>query len=141
MSFSDNQIKTLQKLEPQTHKVVPTWNYAAVHAYGSLRVIDDAAAWIRDQLETMTVHHEAVFREPWAVSDAPRDFTDKLIEQIVGIEIGITRLQGKWKVSQNQPSKNQDSVIQGLYKSGKPEMAALVATKTRNANLQDSNND
>lgn len=121
----------------QTGKVVPTWNYAVVHAYGSLRVIDDAA-WIRNQLEQMTILHEAAFQEPWAVSDAPRDFTDKLIEQIVGIEIGVTWLQGKWKVSQNQPAENQDSAIQGLNKSGKPEMAALVAAKTHNANLQDS---
>jgi len=124
----------------QTGKVVPTWNYAAVHVYGSLRVIDDAA-WIRNQLEQLTMQHEATFPEPWAVSDAPHDFTDKLIEQIVGIEIGVTRLLGKWKVSQNQPAENQDSVIQGLNKSGKPEMAALVAAKMRNANLQDSNND
>ncbi|MDO9105922.1 MAG: FMN-binding negative transcriptional regulator [Methylovulum sp.] len=115
----------------QTGKVVPTWNYAAVHVYGSLRVIDDTA-WIHDQLEAMTTRHEAAFPEPWAVSDAPHDFTDKLIEQIVGIEIGVTRMLGKWKVSQNQPAENQDSVIQGLNKSGKAEMAGLVTSKAKN---------
>jgi len=75
----------------QSGKVVPTWNYAAVHAYGPLRVIDDAV-WIRNQLEQMTTQHEAAFPEPWAVADAPHDFTDRLIEQIVGIEIAVTRM-------------------------------------------------
>ncbi|MDD5277323.1 MAG: FMN-binding negative transcriptional regulator [Methylovulum sp.] len=112
----------------QTGKVVPTWNYAVVHAYGALRVIDDAA-WIRKQLEQMTAHHEAAFPQPWAVSDAPHDFTDQLIGQIVGIELAVTRLRGKWKVSQNQPAENQDSVAQGLNKSGKAQMAGLVTSK------------
>lgn len=115
----------------QTGKVVPTWNYAAVHAYGALRVIDDAV-WIRNQLEAMTTHHEAAFPEPWAISDAPHDFTGKLIEHIIGIEISVTRLLGKWKVSQNQPAENQDSIIEGLNKSGKAEMASLVASKAKN---------
>ncbi|MEQ1543645.1 FMN-binding negative transcriptional regulator [Methyloglobulus sp.] len=109
-------------------KVVPTWNYTVVHAYGSLRIIDDAA-WVRHQLEALTNHNEAAFPEPWAVSDAPHDFTEKLIEAIVGVEIVITRLDGKWKVSQNQPDKNQASVIQGLSESGQSDgltMAELV---------------
>ena len=75
-----------------------TWNYAVVHAYGSLRTIDDAT-WVRAQLEAFTYHNEAAFPEPWAVSDAPYDFTEKLIENIVGIEIVVTRFSGKWKVS------------------------------------------
>lgn len=78
----------------------------------------------------MTFHHELAFPEPWMVSDAPQDFTDMLIEQIVGIEITITRLQGKWKVSQYQFSENQESVIEGLHKLGKTEMATLVARCT-----------
>ncbi|MDO9162082.1 MAG: FMN-binding negative transcriptional regulator [Methylococcaceae bacterium] len=111
----------------QTGKVVPTWNYAAVHAYGTMRVIDDAA-WIRNQLETLTAEHEAAFPKPWAVSDAPHDFTEKLIEQIIGIEITVTRLSGKWKVSQNQPAENQIGVINGLNECGKVEAAALIKT-------------
>ncbi|NOT12726.1 MAG: FMN-binding negative transcriptional regulator [Methylococcaceae bacterium] len=114
----------------ETGKVVPTWNYTVVHAYGSLRIIDDAA-WVRHQLEALTNHNEAAFPKPWAVSDAPHDFTEKLIEAIVGIEILITRLDGKWKVSQNQPDKNQASVIQGLSASGQSDgltMAELVKT-------------
>ena len=109
-------------------KVVPTWNYTVVHAYGPLRIIDDAS-WVRSQLEALTAHNEAAFAEPWKVSDAPHDFTEKLIEAIVGIEMVITRLSGKWKVSQNQPPQNQASVIQGLNASeqiGATTMAALV---------------
>lgn len=113
----------------ETGKVVPTWNYTAVHAYGALRVIEDAD-WIRIQLEALTDRHEAVFSKPWAVSDAPQDFTEKLLEKIVGIEIVITRLSGKWKVSQNQPEPNRIGVVQGLKSSGQPAdlaMAMLVS--------------
>lgn len=110
----------------ESGRVVPTWNYTAVHAYGSLRIIDDAS-WIRTQLEALTAHNEASFSEPWAVSDAPAEFTEKLIEAIVGIEIVITRLSGKWKVSQNQPPQNRRSVIQGLNDSGQSEAVAMAA--------------
>ncbi|MDD5267981.1 MAG: FMN-binding negative transcriptional regulator [Methylococcales bacterium] len=109
-------------------KVVPTWNYTVVHAYGHLRIIDDTA-WVRSQLEALTAHNEAAFAEPWKVSDAPHDFTEKLIEAIVGIEMVITRLSGKWKVSQNQPPQNQASVVQGLNACehiGSTAIASLV---------------
>lgn len=112
--------------KPQTGKVVPTWNYAAVHAYGRLRIIDDPV-WIRRQLESMTAEFEAGFPEPWSVADAPADFTERLITQIIGIEIGVTRLQGKWKVGQNQPPENRSSVIEALRESGQAAMADLVA--------------
>ena len=118
----------------ETGKVVPTWNYAVVHAYGSLRIIDDAS-WVRSQMEDLTTHHEAAFPVPWALSDAPEDFTEKLIEAVIGIEMVITRLSGKWKVSQNQPPQNQHSVIQGLNASGQSEaiaMAALVNAGVKN---------
>lgn len=111
--------------KPQTGKVVPTWNYAAVHAYGTLRINDDPV-WIRRQLEVMTQALEAGFSEPWSVADAPADFTERLITQIVGIEISVTRLQGKWKVSQNQPPENQNSVVEALRGSGQSAMASLV---------------
>jgi transcriptional regulator len=119
----------------ETGKVVPTWNYAVVHAYGYLRVVDDAA-WLRAQLEALTAHNEASFPERWAVSDAPREFTERLIANIVGFEMVISRLSGKWKVSQNQPQQNQASVIEGLKASGQQEssaMAALVEAATKNA--------
>ncbi len=114
----------------ETGKVVPTWNYAVVHTYGTLRIIDDAA-WLRAQLEALTDHNEANFSKPWTVADAPHEYTEKLIGSIVGIEIVITKLSGKWKVSQNQPAQNQASVIAGLNHSGMRDataMAALVAT-------------
>ena len=119
----------------ETGKVVPTWNYAVVHAYGTVRVVDDAA-WLRAQLEALTTHNEASFPEPWAVSDAPHEFTEKLIGNIVGFEIVISRLSGKWKVSQNQPQQNQASVVEGLKASGQQDssaMAVLVEAETKNA--------
>ena len=112
----------------ETGKVVPTWNYAVVHAYGFLRVVDNAA-WLRAQLEDLTTHNEAPLAEPWAVSHAPQDYIEKLMTAIVGIEMVITRLSGKWKVSQNQPARNQASIVAGLEASSLPEapsMAALV---------------
>ncbi len=117
-----------------TGKVVPTWNYAVVHAYGHMRVVDDVA-WLRTQLEALTAHNEASFAEPWAVADAPREFTEKLIGSIVGIEMVISRLSGKWKVSQNQPQQNQASVIEGLNAAGQPDscaMAVLVEAAAKN---------
>ncbi len=116
----------------ETGKVVPTWNYTVVHAYGALRIIEDAA-WIRDQLEALTNHNEAGFAEPWTLDDAPMDFTEKLIDTIIGIEIAITRLSGKWKVSQNQSLENQLGVIQGLNSIGETEMAALVSAGINHA--------
>jgi transcriptional regulator len=105
-------------------KVVPTWNYAAVHAYGELKVIDDPA-WVFGQISALTATHEAVLPQPWAVTDAPDDYIEKMIGAIVGIEITITRLLGKWKVSQNQPAVNQASLIAALEKAGDP-MAGLI---------------
>jgi transcriptional regulator len=117
----------------ETGKVVPTWNYAVVHAYGTLRIIDDAV-WVRAQIEALTAHNEAGFARPWSVSDAPHEFTEKRIGAIVGFEIVITKLTGKWKVSQNQTAQNQASVIEGLNNSGlrdAAEMAALVAANAK----------
>lgn len=110
----------------QHGQVVPTWNYAVVHACGTLRTIQDPG-WIRSQLEALTRQSEAAFAEPWAVADAPPEYIDRLAEAIVGIEMVITRLSGKWKVSQNQSSENQAGVIAGLGELGAAELAALVA--------------
>ena len=97
----------------ETGKVVPTWNYAVVHAYGPLHVRDDPA-WVRQQMVALTAQQENGFTMPWQVDDAPRDFTERLIQQVVGIEIPISRWMGKWKVSQNQPVGNRDSVVAHL---------------------------
>ena len=105
-------------------KVVPTWNYVAVHAFGELRVIDDLA-WIFGQISALTATNEAALPQPWAVTDAPADYIEKMLGTIVGIEITISRLLGKWKVSQNQPSANQASLIAALERNGNP-MADLI---------------
>ncbi|MFM9969478.1 MAG: FMN-binding negative transcriptional regulator [Burkholderiales bacterium] len=113
-------------------KVVPTWNYVSVQARGKLSVIDDAQ-WLRSQLESLTVHNEKAFTHQWAVADAPHDFTEKLIESIVGIEIIITELKGKWKVSQNRSSRDIKSVTEGLRGHGQDDMANLVQSRNGDA--------
>ncbi|MDD2918921.1 FMN-binding negative transcriptional regulator [Rhodoferax sp.] len=116
-------------------KAVPTWNYAVAHAYGSLRVVDDAA-WLRAHLEALTSHHEASFPKPWHVSDAPGDYIEKMMAAVVGIEINITRLLGKWKASQNQPAQNQAGVIAGLGVRADARslaMAELIKVKSTGA--------
>jgi transcriptional regulator len=112
----------------ETGRAVPTWNYVVVHAYGFLRVIDDAV-WVRSHLERLTAAHEASFAEPWKVSDAPADYIQARLRSIVGIELVITRLLGKWKMSQNQPEANRTGVIRGLQQLGTAsasEVADLV---------------
>jgi len=108
-------------------KVVPTWNYATVHAYGELKVIEDPA-WIFGQISALTATNEAALPQPWAVTDAPADYIEKMLGAIVGIEITINRLLGKWKVSQNQPAANQASLIAALEKAGDP-MAGLIRAR------------
>lgn len=97
----------------QTGMVVPTWNYVVAHVRGTLRVIEDAH-WLRAHLAALTAQQEAAFEQPWQLEDAPAGFIDKLMQAVVGIEIEITQLTGKWKVSQNQPPENQLGVLQGL---------------------------
>ena len=109
----------------ETGKVVPTWNFAVVHAYGTLRVVEDAS-WLRAQLEELTDHNETPFPKPWRLGDAPAEFTEKLMGAIVGVEMVITRLSGKWKVSQNQPPQNQSSLVEGLTESGETDALAMA---------------
>jgi transcriptional regulator len=98
-------------------KVVPTWNYAVVHAYGRLRAVDDAA-WLRAFVEKLTDRHEAGRTVRWKVTDAPADYVDKMVTAIVGIELPIARLLGKWKVSQNRPARDREGVVAGLHEQG-----------------------
>jgi transcriptional regulator len=98
-------------------KAVPTWNYVVVHARGRLRAIDDPF-WLRQQLEMLVTHHEEGFAEPWEIDEAPPDYIDKMLAAIVGIEIVISELKGKWKVSQNQPAANRAGVVAGLREQG-----------------------
>lgn len=109
----------------ETGKVVPTYNYAVVHAYGRLRAIDDKVA-LRALLERLTNRHEAARDAPWQVSDAPDDYIDRTLDGIVGIEIALTRLVGKWKVSQNRGAADRQGVARGLRASGTPEHQAMA---------------
>lgn len=112
----------------RTGKVVPTWNYIAVHAAGPMRVIDDPV-WVRQQIEDLTEQHEGRRAAPWAVSDAPADFVAAQLRSIVGIEIDILDLQGKWKLSQNRSAEDRKGVVQGLAREADaagPVMAALI---------------
>lgn len=97
----------------ETGKVVPTWNYLAVHAEGTARTMGDPA-WLKQHLHQLTDQHESVMSAPWSVDDAPTDYTDRLVAAIVGIEIKIERLTGKLKASQNQPEGNRAGVKAGL---------------------------
>lgn len=107
-------------------RVVPTWNYAVVHVHGRLRPIEDAAG-ITGIVTALTDTHEASQPHPWQVSDAPAEHTARLIANIVGIEISITRMSGKWKVSQNQPPGNRASLVKALEASGSSEAAVMAA--------------
>jgi transcriptional regulator len=106
-------------------KVVPTWNYVMVQARGPLRAIDDAA-WVRAFVTRLTTRHEAVQARPWAVADAPPDFIETMTRAIVGIEITLTALTGKWKVSQNRSAADRAGVVSGLQAAGLMEAARSV---------------
>ena len=111
-----------------THKVVPTWNYATVQARGEGRVVDDSA-WLRRQLDDLTASQEGRLPAPWKPSDAPADFLAATMKGIIGIEIPIASLVGKWKVSQNRSAEDQQGVVQGLQQQAATAMAQLVAER------------
>ncbi len=107
-----------------THKVVPTWNYAVVHASGVLRAVEEAP-WLHALVTRLTTHHEAPRAAPWAVSDAPDDYVQTMLRAIVGIEIPVDRLVGKWKISQNRTEADRQGVLAGL-ETGSSEARALA---------------
>jgi len=110
-----------------TGKVVPTWNYAVVHARGKLRVIDDAA-WLHRLVTRLTDRHEAPRSPPWHVDDAPADYIDQMLRAIVGIKIELTGVQGKWKLGQNRSAADRDGVARGLQAQlGEPDASSLAA--------------
>ena len=116
-------------------KVVPTWNYVVVHAHGPLQVIDDPL-WLRSQLEALVARHEGSTAAPWSIDDAPADYIERMIGSIVGFEIGVSKLVGKWKVSQNQPAQNRAGVIGALRERADAqavEMADLIEEASRHA--------
>lgn len=113
-----------------THKVVPTWNYAVVHAHGVLRAVDDAP-WLHDLVSRLTDHHEQPRSAPWSVEDAPEDFVQQMLAAIVGIEIAVDRLVGKFKLSQNRSATDRDGVVQGLAAGGDAAARAMAAAIPR----------
>jgi transcriptional regulator len=114
-------------------KVVPTWNYAVVHAHGIPTAIEDHD-WLLAHVTELTRVHESAEEKPWAVGDAPREFIDKMLAAIVGIEIPIEVLEGKWKVNQNREPQDQRGAAAGLERRGTPEsteMAGLVRARAK----------
>jgi transcriptional regulator len=107
-------------------KEVPTWNYVVVHAYGTLKVISDEH-WLLTHVESLTNIHEAASPVPWKVSDAPGEFIKSMLKGIIGLELPIRRLEGKWKVSQNRTERERKGVIEGLSNLNTPESLAMKA--------------
>ena len=115
----------------ETGSVVPTYNYAVVHAHGTLATFDDPVL-LEAHLRKLTNAHEAAFANRWSVDDAPASFIRDMLKGIVGIEIPIARLEGKWKLSQNRSDADRAGVVEGLTATGIPsdrEMATLVSGK------------
>jgi transcriptional regulator len=113
-------------------KEVPTWNYVVVHAYGPLQIIHDEH-WLRAHLEQLTTQSESSVPAPWKLSDAPADFIRTLLNGIVGFELPIHRLEGKWKVSQNRTASEKQGVVAGLTALDTPAsliMKNLVAERS-----------
>lgn len=107
-------------------KAVPTWNYIAIHAYGRAETFDDPQR-LRQLLAELTRHHEQKRAEPWAIDDAPPAYIDSMLRAIVGFELPIERLQGKWKLGQNRDKTDYDSVRTHLAASGLAHEAELAA--------------
>ncbi len=107
-------------------KVVPTWNYAIVQASG-IAVVHEESFWLKAQITALTEVHEGSRPSPWAVTDAPAPFIEAQMRGIVGIEIVVTELTGKWKVSQNRDDADRPGVVAGLSSEGRSAMASLVS--------------
>jgi len=122
---------SLYATKKETGKVVPTWNYAMVQVRGKARVRDQVD-WLTPQLNALTTAREAARAQPWSIADAPPDYIEAQKKAIVGIEIEIAVIEGKWKVSQNQPEANRRSVVAGFsVEESTREMAELVRSYGR----------
>jgi transcriptional regulator len=109
----------------ETGRVVPTWNYAAIHAYGKLTFFEDSER-LRDIVTRLTNLHEAAFPKPWQVTDAPPNYIDSQLKAIVGFELPISRLEGKRKFNQNRSTEDRAGVIQGLRSLEDPGKTAVA---------------
>lgn len=110
----------------ETGKVVPTWNYVTIHAYGPITFSDDLGELL-EVVTRLTAQHEGKRADPWAVTDAPAAFIQGQLKGIVAFSMPITRLQGKWKVSQNRTLPDREGVVAGLRADGEDAAADLVA--------------
>lgn len=115
----------------ETGKVVPTYNYIVVHAHGAMRIFEDAE-WLRKFVGGLTDRFEASRARPWAMTDAPDEFIAAQLRAIVGIEIPIARLIGKWKTSQNRPAMDQKGVVAGLRESEDAVAQAMAVAVEQN---------
>lgn len=114
------------RTKAETGKVVPTWNYAIVQARGPATAIEDAA-WLRSQIDALTAQQEGRRASPWQIGDAPEPFIAAQLKGIVGIEITVTAIDGKWKVSQNRPEADREGVARGIREEApNAEMLELV---------------
>ena len=122
------------RTKQDTGRVVPTWNYIAVHAYGALHLRDDPT-FLRPHLEALTRQHEGDRPTPWHVSDAPADYIDQQLKAIVGVQFEIKRIEGKWKMSQNRSAADIDGVIHGLGESeaARDQTVAAIVRERRPA--------
>jgi transcriptional regulator len=111
-------------------RVVPTWNYITAHVYGQLVVHDDPV-WVEDLVRRLTAKHEAARAEPWSVDDAPEKFVAGQLRAIVGVELAITRIEAKAKLSQNRPEADVVGVVAGLRERGDEQAARDVAEANR----------
>ncbi|MGD0437806.1 MAG: FMN-binding negative transcriptional regulator [Bryobacteraceae bacterium] len=109
----------------ETGRVVPTWNYAVVHAHGPLRIFDDVALLERHVRE-LTSLEEAALPQPWSPDQAPADFLGAMLKGIVGLEIPVARLDGKWKVNQNRLPRDRAGAIRALRVAGDPASASMA---------------
>jgi transcriptional regulator len=115
----------------QHGKVVPTWNYTEVHARGTARLIEEHDALLR-HLHSLTNQNEQAFEQPWSVNDAPRDYIEGMTKAIVGVEVAVESLEGKWKLNQNRIDADRFGVIEGLRTAGSSEgreMAQLMGDR------------
>lgn len=119
----------------QHGKAVPTWNYAVVHAHGLPKPIEDKA-WLLNLVTELSHDHEAAQALPWKVADAPPDYIDRLLDMIVGIEMPIAKLEGKWKLHQNKPHADRLGVIAGLQAKNQeqPTVADLMQRSMQELN-------
>lgn len=129
VSFQGPQAYITPSWYPSKHehgKAVPTWNYAVVHVHGVASFIEERT-WLFDHLNQLTNTHEAAQALPWKIDDAPADFTEKLVGAIIGVEIPVCRLEGKWKVNRNSPEHDRLGVVAGLIGRGDSQSKALAS--------------